>query len=116
MILGVLAVLSCRGREVCRDCNIVLITIDTLRADHLPAYGYTRVKTPAIDKLASQSFVFEDAIAQIPMTLASHATILTGLLPFTHGIRDNAGFILDPKITTLPEILKQHGYKTAAFV
>jgi choline-sulfatase len=99
-----------------RDYNILLITIDTLRADHLPAYGYTHIKTPNLDQLAAKSFVFDNAIAQIPMTLPSHATILTGLFPYTHGIRDNAGFFLDSKVTTLAEVLKQNGYKTAAFV
>jgi len=99
-----------------RDSNIVLITIDTLRADHLPAYGYTHVKTPNIDKFANESLIFEDAIAHIPMTLPSHASILTGLLPAYHRVRDNAGFFLDSKITTLPETLKINGYATAAFV
>jgi arylsulfatase A-like enzyme/Tfp pilus assembly protein PilF len=99
-----------------RDSNIVLITVDTLRADHLPAYGYNAVKTPAMDRLAAESVLFEDAVAHVPMTLPSHASILTGLLPPSHGIRDNAGFILDSKIKTLAEILKEHGYQTAAFV
>jgi len=94
----------------------VLITIDTLRADHLPAYGYTGIKTPNLDQLAGESLIFEDAIAHIPMTLPSHASIHTGLLPIYHGVRDNAGFFLDSKITTLPETLKSKGYNTAAFV
>ena len=99
-----------------RDCNVVLITIDTLRADHLPVYGYTQVKTPNLDRLANESLIFEDAIAHIPMTLPSHVSILTGLLPAFHGVRDNAGFSLDSKITTLAETLKSNGYTTAAFV
>jgi arylsulfatase A-like enzyme len=88
-----------------REANIVLITIDTLRADHLPAYGYAQVKTPAIDRLAAESVVFEDAVAHTPMTLPSHASILTGMLPFSHGVHDNAGFILNEKIKTYNEIL-----------
>jgi arylsulfatase A-like enzyme/Tfp pilus assembly protein PilF len=96
--------------------NLLLVTIDTLRADHLPAYGYTKIHTPNLDRLANESFVFDNAIAQVPMTLPSHASILTGLLPPVHGVRDNAGFILDPKVTTLAEILKSKNYKTAAFV
>lgn len=96
--------------------NLLLITIDTLRADHLPAYGYTKIHTPNLDRLASESLVFEDVIAQVPMTLPSHTSILTGLLPPVHGVRDNAGFILDPKVNTLPEILKSKNYKTAAFI
>jgi arylsulfatase A-like enzyme/Tfp pilus assembly protein PilF len=98
------------------DYNLLLVTIDTLRADHLPAYGYTKIHTPNLDRLANESFVFEDAIAQVPMTLPSHTSILTGLLPPVHGIRDNAGFILDPKVNTLAEILKSKNYKTAAFI
>ena len=99
-----------------RDFNIVLITIDTLRADHLPSYGYSHVRTPAIDRLAAESVLFEDAVAHAPMTLPSHASILTGLLPVSHGVHDNAGFFLTPSIPTLAEILKEHGYETAAFV
>ncbi len=99
-----------------REANIVLITIDTLRADHLPAYGYTKLSTPAMDRLAAESVLFEDAIAHVPMTLPSHASILTGLLPVEHAVHDNAGFILNEKIKTLPEILKENGYNTAAFI
>src|SRR3990172_8181109 len=83
------------GFGVFRNCNILLVTIDTLRADHLPAYGYTRIRTPHLDKLADQSLIFEDAISQVPMTLPAHVSLLTGLLPLTHGVRDNSGFILD---------------------
>jgi arylsulfatase A-like enzyme/Tfp pilus assembly protein PilF len=96
--------------------NLLLITIDTLRADHLPVYGYTKIHTPNLDRLANESLVFEDAIAQVPMTLPSHSSILSGLLPPSHGVRDNAGFILDPKVNTLAEILKSKNYKTAAFI
>jgi arylsulfatase A-like enzyme/tetratricopeptide (TPR) repeat protein len=98
------------------DYNLLLVTIDTLRADHLPAYGYTKIQTPNLDRLANESFVFDDVIAQVPMTLPSHTSILTGLLPPAHGVRDNAGFILDPKVTTLAETLKSKNYKTAAFI
>ena len=99
-----------------KDYNLLLVTIDTLRADHLPAYGYTKIHTPNLDRLANESFVFEDAVAQVPMTLPSHTSILTGLIPPAHGVHDNAGFILDPKVTTLAEILKSKNYKTAAFI
>jgi arylsulfatase A-like enzyme/Tfp pilus assembly protein PilF len=92
------------------------VTIDTLRADHLSAYGYTNGKTPAMERLASESLIFEDAIAHTPMTLPSHASILTGALPMAHGIRDNAGYRLDSSAITLAEILKEHGYNTGAFV
>lgn len=96
--------------------SVILISIDTLRSDHLPAYGYRGVRTPAIDALAGQSIVFERAYSHCPLTLPSHATILTGLLPANTGIRDNAGFHLDPKRATLAELLKQEGYATGAAV
>jgi arylsulfatase A-like enzyme/tetratricopeptide (TPR) repeat protein len=99
-----------------QDYNLLLVTIDTLRADHLPAYGYTKIHTPNLDRLANESFVFEDVVAQVPMTLPSHTCILTGLLPPAHGIRDNAGFILDSKVNTLAETLKSKNYETAAFI
>jgi arylsulfatase A-like enzyme/tetratricopeptide (TPR) repeat protein len=99
-----------------KNFNVVLITIDTLRADHLPSYGYTKIRTPNIDRFAAESLVFEDAVAHAPMTLPSHVSILTGLLPPYHGVRDNAGFILESKRETLAETLKKQGYKTAAFI
>ncbi len=104
------------GPGAFKDKNIILITIDTLRADRLPVYGYTGVKTPHISNLAASSIVFQDTIAEVPLTLPSHTSILTGLLPLKHGVRDNATFVLDSKITTLAEILKAQGYTTAAFV
>lgn len=99
-----------------KDYNVLLITMDTTRADHLPMYGYKNVKTPNLDRLASDSFVFEDAFSQVPLTLPSHTSIMTGRLPIGHGVRDNAGFFLDPGEITLAEELKGLGYSTAAFV
>ncbi len=96
--------------------NVLLITLDTTRADHLPVYGYKGVKTPGLDRLAGKSFIFEDAIAQVPLTLPSHTTILTGQLPIGHGVRDNEGYLVDPKTPTLATVLKRDGYATAAFV
>jgi arylsulfatase A-like enzyme/predicted negative regulator of RcsB-dependent stress response len=96
---------------------IVLISIDTLRSDHLPAYGYTGVATPAIDALRRQSILFERAYANVPLTLPSHASILTGLLPYEHGVRDNMGYKLDAgKVPYLPTLLKSRGYATGAAV
>ena len=96
--------------------NIVLFTIDTLRADHLECYGYDRVKTPNINRLASEGILFEHSIAQTPLTLPSHSSIFTGTHPLYHGIRDNGGFYLDEKHITLAEALKTNGYSTGAFV
>src|SRR5256885_16171327 len=75
---------------------MILISIDTLRADHLPAYGSRSVRTPAIDALAAEGIVFENAYAHAPQTLPSHVSILSGRLPFEHGVRDNVGFTVKP--------------------
>ena len=96
------------------DGPIVLISIDTLRADHLPAYGYTQVSTPAIDALAADGVVFESAWAHSPQTFPSHASILTGRLPFEHGVRDNlGGFTLKPGEATLAEERRTGGFVSA---
>jgi choline-sulfatase len=95
---------------------VVLISVDTLRADHLPAYGYGGVRTPALDALARDSIVFENAYCQAPLTLPSHATLLTGLLPSQHGVRDNVGFRLAAAHPTLATLLKGRGYATGAAV
>ena len=120
LILGVAAAMAfgCgRGESApARHPPVIVISIDTLRSDHLPAYGYRGVRTPAIDALAHDALVFERAYSHCPLTLPSHATILTGLLPAETGIRDNAGFRLDPKAATLAEVLKRNGYATGAAV
>lgn len=95
---------------------IILISIDTLRADHLPVYGYTRVATPHIDALARDGAVFERAYSHSPQTLPAHTSILTGELPFEHGVRDNLGFTVKPGQRTLPQLLAGQGYATAGFV
>jgi arylsulfatase A-like enzyme len=94
----------------------LLVTIDTLRADHLPVYGYNKVKTPNLERFAGGSLIFDHAISHAPITLPSHTSIMTGRLPIGHGVLDNGGFTLDPKIPTLATLLKNKGYKTAAFV
>ena len=95
---------------------ILLISIDTLRADHLPAYGYDQIETPAIDALALESVVFERAFTHVPLTLPAHASLLTGLLPYQHGVRSNVGFRLDERHSTLAKELKQAGYATGGAV
>jgi arylsulfatase A-like enzyme/cytochrome c-type biogenesis protein CcmH/NrfG len=91
---------------------IILISVDTLRADHLPVYGYTKVKTPAIDGLARDGIVFDRAYAHSPQTLPSHTAILTGQLPFETGIRDNVGFTLRADQPTLARFLHDGGFTT----
>jgi len=111
---------ACRKPEAAAELSmqppVVLISIDTLRSDHLPAYGYNEVSTPAIDALAADGIVFQRAFSQVPLTLPSHASIMTGLLPAHDGVRDNAGFVLDPKTPTIASILKAQGYATGAAV
>ena len=95
---------------------IVLVSIDTLRADRLPVYGYAATHTPAIDALAADGVLFEQAWAHAPQTLPSHASIFTGRLPFEHGVRDNLGFVLKPGEPTLASMLRARGFATGGFV
>jgi arylsulfatase A-like enzyme/Flp pilus assembly protein TadD len=96
--------------------HVLLITIDTLRADHLGCYGDKGAETPVLDGLAGRGTRFAVAVAHVPLTTPSHASILTGLTPLRHGIRDNGGFMLPEGIPTLASLLHQAGYRTAAFV
>jgi arylsulfatase A-like enzyme/Flp pilus assembly protein TadD len=96
---------------------IVLISIDTLRSDRLPAYGYDGVETPAIDQFRKDSILFERAYCNVPLTLPSHTSIFTGLLPSTHGVRDNLGYTIDTaKARLMQQTLKDAGYATGAGV
>jgi arylsulfatase A-like enzyme/tetratricopeptide (TPR) repeat protein len=96
--------------------DVVLVTIDTLRADAVGFAGNRRVETPTLDRLAAAGRVFDDAHAHNVVTLPSHTNILTGLYPYQHGVRDNTGFALSPKIPTLATLLKRAGYATGAVV
>jgi arylsulfatase A-like enzyme/Flp pilus assembly protein TadD len=98
------------------NAPVVLVSIDTLRADHLPAYGYKDVETPALDALRADSILFRNAYSQVPLTLPSHTSLMTGLLPAETGVRDNLGFRKSPKIATLASILKKRGYATGAAI
>jgi arylsulfatase A-like enzyme/Flp pilus assembly protein TadD len=99
-----------------RHPNLLLVTIDTLRADHLGAYGATTGATPALDALASAGVRFDQVQTAVPLTGPSHATILTGQYPPAHGVRGNVVFTLGSKYPTLATLLKRQGYQTAAFV
>ena len=96
--------------------DVVLVTIDTLRADALGFAGNKRVSTPALDRLAGEALVFTGAHAQNVVTLPSHANILTGLYPYQHGVRDNSGFKVRPGTPTIATFLKARGYATGAFI
>src|SRR3954469_9339893 len=100
IVLAILAAglaASCRhgGGDTWPGAPIVVISIDTLRSDHLPAYGYKGVETPAIDALRKDAVLFERAYSHCPLTLPSHASLLSGLLPTHTGVRDNAGYTFD---------------------
>lgn len=96
------------------DSGVLLVTIDTLRADHLGSYGRREIRTPVIDGLADNGVLFERAFTPAIMTLPSHASILTGTWPPTHGIRDNGDYRLNPESVTLAEVLRARGFSTAA--
>lgn len=96
--------------------NVLLITLDTTRADRIGCYGYEKAETPAIDGVAARGALFEQAIAQVQLTLPSHSSILTGRYPRELGVRDNARNALGPEHPTLAEVFKEKGYRTGAFV
>jgi len=123
MTIGLLLLLTtCNHESVVSDSasappgDIILVTIDTWRADAAGFAGNHAVKTPFLDSLAARGVVFANAHAHNVITLPSHTNILTGLNPFQHGVRENSGFVLDAKYTTLAERLKQAGYTTGAFI
>lgn len=99
-----------------RPRNLLVITLDTMRADRLPAYGFRGVDTPALDRIASEGIVFAETFAAAPLTLPSHASMFTGIYPPRLGVRDNAGAPLSNEFTTLAEVLRARGLSTAAFV
>jgi arylsulfatase A-like enzyme/Flp pilus assembly protein TadD len=121
--LAALVVLAC-GLAGCREralgpfprAPVVLVSIDTLRADRLPAYGYTKGRTPALDALAREAVVFEEAVSPCPLTLPAHASLLTGLWPPRHGVRDNVGFTLASDRATLASRYRAAGRPTGAAV
>lgn len=118
ILLGFVAVFTLAGRSNARQevpPDVFLVTIDTLRADHVHCYGDERIKTPALDALAKDGILFSQAFTPSPITNSSHTTILTGLLPGNHGVTD-FGIPLSPAHVTWAELLKQDTYHTAAFI
>ena len=123
-VLSVLGGVALRSTRIVREeaaggrtgrYNVLLITIDTLRADHLGCYGDTRASTPSIDRLASDGVLFERAETAAPITLPAHASILTGTYPASHGVRNNGTYRLG-RADTLAEVLHAHAYRTAAVI
>lgn len=107
---------ACRGRKAVTENPIIVISVDTLRSDRLPAYGYNRVETPHIDAFRRDAVLFERAYSPCPLTLVAHASMFTGLMPSDHGIRDNIGYSLNPNAPTVAEVLKKKGYATGGAV
>jgi len=108
-----------RGRREVRpnpESNVLLITLDTTRADHLGYAGYAAARTPSLDRLAAEGVDCADAYSPVPLTLPAHCTVLSGLYPPAHGVRNNGSYLLAGPVTTLAELLAQRGYRTAAFV
>lgn len=98
------------------DLNVLLVTLDTTRADHVGCYGYEKAKTPNIDFLAAEGIMFSNAYCQVPLTLPSHCSLLTGTYPLYHQVHNNGFYYLDPSHTTIAEVLRKEGFKTGAFV
>jgi arylsulfatase A-like enzyme/Flp pilus assembly protein TadD len=96
--------------------NVLLVTIDTLRADRVGAYGHVRAATPVLDRLAREGVLVEEAVVQVPQTRPSHASILTGRQPYEHGLRDNSSPPLEARLPTLATVLRDQGYDTGAVV
>src|SRR5438874_1612424 len=115
------ALVSCHRREtaahVYPNAPVIVISIDTLRADHLPAYGYKQVETPNIDRFRRDSILFENAYAHVPLTYPSHISMLTGALPPDNGVRNNIGYPFDAaRHETIPSLLHKNGYATGAAI
>lgn len=111
---GVAAALFFSGSS--RRANVLVISIDTLRADRLGSYGYANAQTPVLDALAARGVRFAEAATSVPLTLPAHTSLLTGEFPARHGVRDNGGFYVDAERLTLAEVLRDRGYRTGAFV
>ena len=105
---------ACRGKA--HRPNVLIVTFDTTRADHIGAYGFADARTPVVDGLAAGGVLFENAYSSVPLTAPSHSTILTGKFPMANGVRDNGLFVLGPEQHTLAEILKERGYRTGAAI
>lgn len=119
VFLSLLATVGCGGADVDPTdppLNVVLISIDTLRADHLGCYGYERATTPNIDRFAARSILFERCQSAVPITLPSHTTMLTGMYPIRHSVRDNGTFAVPEGLPTLATILRAEGYTTMAAI
>ncbi len=119
-ILGVVCSVSCTPQKSLPTgdsrLNVLVITLDTIRADRLGAYGNPQIQTEFIDGLAERGVLFERCIAPTPLTLPSHTSLFTGTYPVFHGVRDNGNYVVPAELTTMAELLSGAGYRTGAFV
>lgn len=115
-LLLVALFLACGRGIPASERSIVLVTLDTTRADRLGAYGHRGGLTPNLDRIAREGVLFEDAVSPVPLTLPAHASLFTGRYPASHGVRHNGIYRLRESETTLAEHLRSHGFATAGFV
>lgn len=113
LLLAIVCLVACRRTS---RPNVLIITIDTLRADHLGVYGYAPARTPVLDRLAAEGLLCTNAIASAPITMPAHSSIFTGLFPPAHGVRDNGAYALGEDAVTMAERLRDENYTTQAFV
>jgi choline-sulfatase len=119
LVVALLTMNGCSGSGAPRHrgAPLVIVSIDTLRADHLPAYGYGAGATPNLDRFRRDAILFENAVTHVPLTLPAHVSLFTGRLPFEHGVRDNLGYRLDTAAhPTLAARLRSRGYASGGFV
>jgi arylsulfatase A-like enzyme/Flp pilus assembly protein TadD len=114
LVVVLLALSSCSSPPGRR--NVILVSVDTLRADYLSCYGSKEASTPSFDRIAREGLLFENAASVAPTTLPAHASLLTGTSPFEHWVHDNVGFRLRQDLPTLASTLKARGYRTGGFV
>ncbi len=121
-IIAALAFIIFKGKSsenlnrINKTPNLIIITLDTTRMDHLGYDGYQGARTPNLDFLAGQGVSFDNCFSPAPLTLPSHCSIMTGTYPLHHGVRNNGSYYLSPELKTLAECFRESGYRTAAFV
>ena len=119
-VLATVCSVSCSQQEAPSAAgdrlNVLVITLDTIRADRLGAYGNPHIRTDFVDGLADQGVLFDRCIAPTPLTLPSHASLFTGTYPVFHGVRDNSNYVVPAELMTMAELLSEEGYRTGGFV
>ena len=114
--LAVASFFLLRKKGIDFEANVLIITLDTTRADHIGAYGYKPAQTPNMDRLAREGTIFRNCYAQLPLTLPSHCTLFTGRYPMAHNVRNNAKYFLNSTESTLAEALRAENYQTYAVI